>query len=221
MAYLQAQTQQPQAQQQGEQAQAYHDLHTRGEGYLRRIREVRSDNKRGRKAEPFLACSINAVYGPKGKGKSFYSPYDLIVVGIEAQKVIRTLEPAVKAGEKVFLSFKSGDDRADFYLRPKKDPSGRPTDEMEPVPFIKAHLLIVYAVWVDGKEFYRRPRNDQEQGQQQAQGDPQPAQPAAPENRKPAQQPQSRPAARPVQGVPAMAGDGEPDIGTACEDGQY
>src|SRR5690606_10534420 len=56
---------------------SYFDLHTSGIGYLQRVREV--PVRGGRRAEPFLACTIAALVGSVQNPKKRY--FDLKVSG--------------------------------------------------------------------------------------------------------------------------------------------
>ncbi|MGL4668292.1 MAG: DUF3577 domain-containing protein, partial [Saezia sp.] len=55
-------------------AQQYFNLHTAGIGYLNRIRTVKPKN-----GDPFLACSISALYGKSDKPS--YTYFDVRVSG--------------------------------------------------------------------------------------------------------------------------------------------
>ncbi len=41
----------------------FFDLHTRGLGYLNRVRMVTTKGKGGRRGDSFLACAVNALHG--------------------------------------------------------------------------------------------------------------------------------------------------------------
>ena len=59
---------------------SYFDLHTSGIGYIQRVREV--PVRGGRRAQPFLACTIAALVGPPGPS---YRYFDVKVSGAEAR----------------------------------------------------------------------------------------------------------------------------------------
>ncbi|MCT0305184.1 DUF3577 domain-containing protein, partial [Pseudomonas aeruginosa] len=64
---------------------SYFDLHTSGIGYLQRVREV--PVRGGRRAQPFLACTIAALVG-SAKDPS-YRYFDVKVSGAEAKKLVQ------------------------------------------------------------------------------------------------------------------------------------
>jgi hypothetical protein len=126
----------------------YFDLHTKGYGYLSRVRDVPvGKNKR----ETFLACSVAALYG-KATDVA-YSYYDLKVVGGEAQEVIRKLGIDIANGCKVLVAFRAGDTYAEPY---QKMVDGKP--ELRAVT--KGRLLQVTLAKVDGNVVYRAPEQD-------------------------------------------------------------
>lgn len=128
----------------------FFDLHVRGIGYLNRVRTV-SPKGNGRKAEPFIACGINAVHG----SVEDYSTtlFDCRVSGDEAIELITALTPAVEAQQKVFIAFKIGDIYPHMYERNVRD--GKP-GEKESACLIKGRLLQITNVKIDGEEVYRR-----------------------------------------------------------------
>jgi hypothetical protein len=136
----------------------YFDLHTKGYGYLSRVREVPvGKNKR----ETFLACSVAALYG-KATDVA-YSYYDLKVVGGEAQDVIRKLGIDIANGCKVLVAFRAGDTYAEPY---EKMVDGKP--ELRAVT--KGRLLQVTLAKVDGTVVYRAPERDSESDGGEADG---------------------------------------------------
>ncbi|MDR2839048.1 MAG: DUF3577 domain-containing protein [Azonexus sp.] len=199
----QAQVQQTQAQQ----GKDYFDLHTTGIGYFNRIRKV-SVNKGNRKGPPSWWVTIKALYGSCDNPS--YATYDVRVVGKKAIELIESLKLTCDAKDKIFGHFKIGDATPITYERDEYDENKEPTGRREIAVQIKGRLLLIYKLKVNGELYYQLERNDQDKtGQQQAQGDPQTAQSAVPENRKPAEQPQSQSAARPAQGAPAATGGDE------------
>jgi hypothetical protein len=219
MAYTQAQTRQFQAPQ-GQ--KEFFDLHTCGIGYLNRTRWV-TPHSGARKFKPFLCCTLNALRGAKDDVQ--YTPFDVKVVNDEVKELIESLMPEVQARRKVLVAFKIGDVYPDPYERKVRDDKGRETEEMELAAQIKGRLISVNSVTVDGQRVYTRPpRSDDtaqegQEGQQQANGDPQAAQTAAQGNPKPVAQPKYPPAAaRPVVRQAAPASSQAGDAGTACEE---
>jgi len=121
---------------------SYFDLHTTGIGYLNRIREVKP-----KKGEPFLACDIAALNGESDKPT--YVRFDTRVSGIEAQHLVRRCEVAVKAEQKVLISFRLGDLWADIFTYSKGKRAG------EQAVSFKARLLYIGWIKVDGKPVYK------------------------------------------------------------------
>jgi len=128
----------------------YFDLHTRGCGYLSRVRWV-TTNTRGRKSEPFLCCAINALHGDVNDPS--YTYFDLRVTGVEAQQLIASLENYVEQKRKVFIAFRIGDIYPHVYERNVKDQTGKVTGT-ETAALIKGRLLHVTHAKVDGETIY-------------------------------------------------------------------
>ena len=129
----------------------YFDLHTRGCGYLSRVRWVNTTS-RGRKSDPFLCCAINALHGEVDDPS--YSYFDLRVTGTDAQQIIASLEQHVVQNKKVFVAFGVGDIYAHPYERKVKDPKTGNITGKEWTALIKGRLLQVTHVKVDGVTIY-------------------------------------------------------------------
>lgn len=139
----------------------FFNLHVSGCGYLSRVRWVGNDQRRGgRKAEPFLACAVNALRGNIDEPQ--YTYFDLRVSGQEAIDVIQSLEQDVNNNRKVFVAFKVGDIYAHAYDREVKDEHGRKTGQFEAASLVKGRLLLITHVKVDGETVYQR--QDDEDG---------------------------------------------------------
>lgn len=121
---------------------AYFDLHISGLGYVNRVRTVKP--KRG---EPFLACNISALTGPRNDLQYCY--FDVKVSGEDAQRLIRKSEDAVEAGCKVLIGFKLGDPWLDIW--PYKE--GHPKYGQTGVT-LKARLLKIFWMNIDGVRVY-------------------------------------------------------------------
>jgi len=131
----------------------YFDLHTTGIGYLNRIREVRP-----KKGEPFLACDIAALTGSSDDVQ--YVRFDCRVSGESAQKIVRLCENAVNAEKKVLIGFTIGDLWTDIFTFEKGEKKGQQGVSL------KARLLYIGWVKVDGKEVYKaepKPKTEPEQ----------------------------------------------------------
>lgn len=137
------------------QAQTNHfNLHTTGVGYLNRVRWVETRSA-GRRAQPFLACSISALRG--NADQPDYTYFDLKVTGQEAIEMVDRLAVDVQERRKVFISFRVGDIYAHAYEREVKDQNGRPTGRREAAPpIIKGRLLLINSITIDGENVFRR-----------------------------------------------------------------
>lgn len=123
----------------------YFDLHIRGIGYLNRIREVKPKH-----ADAFLATEISALYG--ASDDMHYTYFDTRVVGKEAQRVVRAAMKHLEAKRKVLVGFKLGDLYVDSFTFKSGKKAG------EPGYSLKARLLFVDWVKVDGKSVYSAPK---------------------------------------------------------------
>jgi hypothetical protein len=146
----------------------YFNLHVSGIGYVNRIRWVEAARNAGRRAQPFLACSISALRGrPEDREYTFF---DVRVSGAEAQGLIESLMEDVRADRKVVVGFRIGDIYPHLYERNVRDPqSGQPTAQREWASLIKGRLLLINSITVDGERTYTRPA--QEVGDPSADGD--------------------------------------------------
>jgi Protein of unknown function (DUF3577) len=118
---------------------AYFDLTTEGLGYLNRIRTVS-----GKKVTPYLACTIKALNGPTDDVE--YRECDLIVVGSQAQEVVRQLEADVVAQKRVLVGFRFGDASPNAY-----EVTNRETGVVGQRLCIKGRLLQITWAKVDGQ----------------------------------------------------------------------
>jgi hypothetical protein len=121
----------------------YFNLHTSGIGYVSRIREVAV--KRG---TPFLACNISALHGAADTVE--YTKFDCKVAGGEAEKLIRRCMDAVAEDKKVLVGFNLGDLYPDLYNKA----------DGTPAVSLKARLLRIDFIKVDGQNVYTAPRKD-------------------------------------------------------------
>lgn len=136
--------------------QANHfNLHVNGVGYLNRVRWVEPKRNAGRRADPFLACSIAALRG--NSDQPDYTYLDLRVSGREAIEMVDRLREDVAAERKVFISFRVGDIYPHLYERDVKDrQTGRKTGEREMAAVIKGRLLLINSITIDGENVFRR-----------------------------------------------------------------
>lgn len=127
----------------------FFDLHTKGYGYLSRVRVVPvGKNKR----DTFLACTVAALYGQASDVS--YSYYDLKVVGKEAQDLVRKLGLDIAKKRKVLVAFRAGDTYAEPY---EKIVDGK--TELRAVT--KGRLLQITLAKVDGEVVYRDRAEDE------------------------------------------------------------
>ena len=159
---------------QAQDATTYFNLHASGIGYLNRIREVPV-----RRGPSFLACDIVALHGASNAVE--YLPFDCRVSGTEAERLIRQHWGAVKAGQKVLLSFRIGDPWIKPFLYEKGDKQGQPGASL------KGRLLFIDWIKVDGELVYKAPaRQEATAPAEQAPSDEPTEEPAGVETDEPA-----------------------------------
>ena len=133
------------------------NLHVSGIGYLNRVRWVQP-KQAGRKAQPFLACSVSAL---RGNAESpDYTYLDLRVSGQEASELVEKCMEDVDQNRKVVISFKVGDIYPHMYERDVKV-DGRKTGEKEMACLIKGRLLLINTITIDGERVYSRQAEDE------------------------------------------------------------
>lgn len=127
----------------------FFDLHTRGIGYLNRIREVSV-----RKGQPFMAVTVAALRGDTNSPE--YTYFDCRVSGTEAETLVRRCQPASDAGKKVLVGFTVGDIYTDTFVYaagPKKGETG---------VTLKGRLLRISFIKVNGETVWKAldPKNE-------------------------------------------------------------
>lgn len=135
----------------------YFDLHTRGFGYLNRVRWVQP-SRGGRRAEEFLACEVNALHG--NTSEPSYTKFDLKVSGKDAIELVDRFAADVEAERKVLVWFTIGDVWAHSYMRDELDRDRRRTGKQEAAAVIKGRLLRIARVKVDGVLVYEAEKPD-------------------------------------------------------------
>ncbi|MDA3168984.1 DUF3577 domain-containing protein [Pseudomonas aeruginosa] len=100
---------------------SYFDLHTSGIGYIQRAREV--PVRGGRRAQPFLACTIAALVG-SAKDPS-YRYFDVKVSGAEAKKLVERYIGIDDPKQRPLVRFRLGDLWGDAYIRNKGEQKGQ------------------------------------------------------------------------------------------------
>jgi len=120
----------------------FFNLFTTGVAYVNRAREVALEN-----GNPYLACSLAALNGPKQKVK--YRYIDCSVVGDKAQELIRKYMAIIKdENRKVLCGFKIGDLWVDTFIFQKGPKQGQPGFSL------KGRLLVLEWIKVDGEYVY-------------------------------------------------------------------
>lgn len=109
----------------------YFDLHTSGIGYLQRAREV--PVRGGRRAQPFLACTIAALVG--SSKDPVYRYFDVKVSGAEAKKLVKGYLGVDDPKNRPLVRFRIGDIWGDAFIRTNGERKG------EAAASIKGRLL--------------------------------------------------------------------------------
>jgi hypothetical protein len=105
-------------QNQSQVSSSFFDLHVEGVGYLNRVRSVKPKN-----GPEFMACTVSAL---RGSAENVgYTKFDCKVSGTEAQKVVKLLEPDVKAQKAVIVGFKVGDIYPELFTFEKGERKGQ------------------------------------------------------------------------------------------------
>lgn len=147
---------------------SFFDLHITGLGYLNRIREVKP-----KKGDPFLACDIAALNGPSDDVS--YVRFDARVSGTNAQHLVRRCIDAVEAEKKVMIGFRMGDLWTDTFTYSKGKRAG------EQGVSLKARLLFISWIKVDGVLKYKAETKPVESEQDVAEQSAAPAPAPAPQ----------------------------------------
>lgn len=100
---------------------SYFDLHTSGIGYIQRAREV--PVRGGRRAQPFLACTVAALVG-SARDPS-YRYFDVKVSGAEAKKLVQRCIGVDDPKQRPLVRFRLGDLWGDAYIRDKGENQGK------------------------------------------------------------------------------------------------
>lgn len=110
---------------------SYFDIHTSGIGYIQRVREVPVSG--GRKAQPFLACTVAGLVGPARDPILRY--FDVRVSGNEAKQLVQGYLGNDDPKQRPLVRFRLGDLWVDPFLRPSGERKG------EAAAALKARLL--------------------------------------------------------------------------------
>lgn len=115
------------------------NLHVTGIGYLNRVREVPV-----RKGEPFMSCTIRAMFGEMGvKDGIEYTSFDVKATTAQAEGILRdAMADASDKDKRVMVAFKISDP----YINTFKFENGPRTGESGVQ--MKGRLLLISHVWV-------------------------------------------------------------------------
>jgi len=126
----------------------YFDLHTRGIGYVNRLRTVTP-----KKGQPFLACTIAALRGTSHEPD--YTYIDVRVYNEKAAELLESCQEALSKKQKVLISFCVGDIYPECFTYEKGEKKGQSGCG------IKGRLIKITTLKIDGHEFYREPPFEQ------------------------------------------------------------
>lgn len=115
---------------------AYFDIHTSGIGYIQRVREVPVSG--GRKAQPFLACTVAALIGPARDPILRY--FDVRVSGNEAKQLVNGYLGVDDPKQRPLVRFRLGDLWVDPFIRPSGEHKGEAAASLK-ARLLKAELL--------------------------------------------------------------------------------
>lgn len=141
---------------------SYFDLHTSGIGYVQRAREV--PVKGGRRAQPFLACTIAALVGP-AKDPS-YRYFDVKVSGAEAKKLVERYIGVDDPRQRPLVRFRIGDLWGDPYIRLSGERKGEAAASIkgrllkaEPIERTELATVDVHELITRGIGYLNRPKD--------------------------------------------------------------
>ncbi|EBZ5771671.1 DUF3577 domain-containing protein [Salmonella enterica subsp. enterica serovar Redlands] len=96
----------------------YFDLHTRGIGYVNRLRTVTP-----KKGKPFLACTVAALRG--NTDEPDYTYIDVRVYNEKACELLESCQDAVDQKQKVLIAFSIGDIYPECFTYEKGEKKGQ------------------------------------------------------------------------------------------------
>lgn len=118
--------------------ETYFDLHITGLGYLNRAREIPM-----KEGQPLLTVDLSALHGRSDRVRK--TRFDCIVVGKDAQRVVRRLMPRIALGNPVLVGFRLSGLRTETFVYQKGERQG------ETGISLKANLIKIAWVKIDGK----------------------------------------------------------------------
>jgi hypothetical protein len=137
----------------------YFNLNISGIGTVKYIREVPVKNGKN-----FLACQITALQGKNDDIQ--YTHFDCCILGNQAEGCLKKLQKADNEKRKILIGFKLGNLHADVFTHIQGTKKG------ETGVSLKANLVFVSWVKVDGQTVYKAPPADKKQGQEPYKGHP-------------------------------------------------
>ncbi|MDN8600285.1 DUF3577 domain-containing protein [Citrobacter sp. S2-9] len=120
----------------------YFDLHTRGIGYVNRLRTVTP-----KKAKPFLACTIAALRGSADEPE--YTYIDVRVCNEKACELLESCQDALGQKQKVLIAFTVGDIYPECFTYEHGEKKGQCGCG------IKGRLIKITLIKINGHEVYR------------------------------------------------------------------
>ncbi|HGB3474382.1 TPA: DUF3577 domain-containing protein [Salmonella enterica subsp. diarizonae serovar 61:l,v:z35] len=120
----------------------YFDLHTRGIGYVNRLRTVNP-----KKGKPFLACTVAALRGTTDEPD--YTWIDVRVYNEKACELLESCQDALEQKQKVLIAFNIGDIYPECFTYEHGDKKGQCGCS------IKGRLIKITLIKINGHEVYR------------------------------------------------------------------
>ena len=117
-------------------AKSYFDLHTEGYARLQRVREV--PVRGGRRAQPFLACTVAALLGSAKDPVTRY--FDVKVSGADAKKLVESYIGVDDPRQRPLVKFRIGDLWGDAFMRTSGDRKNQPAASLKG-RLLKAELI--------------------------------------------------------------------------------
>lgn len=120
----------------------YFDLHTRGIGYVNRLRTVTP-----KKGSPFMACTVAALRGTADEPE--YTYIDVRVYNEKAVELLESCQEALNQKQRVLIAFNVGDIYPECFTYEKGDKKGQCGC------CLKGRLIKITLIKIDGHEVYR------------------------------------------------------------------
>lgn len=144
----------------------YFDLHTRGIGYVNRLRTVTP-----KKGDSFTACTIAALRGATDSVE--YTWFDVRVYNEEAVNLLTRCQDALARKDKVLIAFRIGDIYPEIFEYGKGERAGQHGTSL------KGRLLFISSVYINGSLVWEHEKTSAPEPAA-PQPEPQPEAPPAP-----------------------------------------